>query len=131
LSANFKGLKAKEFENGIYNLQINSGLTDVQIRAVKKLEIAEPEISNAGSEFLNSLHTEVQKVIKQRGFLGKTYLETNFIPATSSEVERLFSRAKFIRTAHRTRLDLENFEALLYLFYNRKFWDKATVAKVL
>lgn len=108
---------------------MGADLNGMEGKEAKSLLLPPTPAEDTPAEFVSNVEKEVNKRKRMRSQSTKSYMDTTWIPATSSEVERLFSRAKLIRTAHRTKLDLENFESLLYLFYNRTFWSKETVAR--
>ncbi|EGZ30693.1 hypothetical protein PHYSODRAFT_476438 [Phytophthora sojae] len=49
------------------------------------------------------------------------------MPPTSNRYERLFSQAKLVITPQRASLLPENFEMLMFLRTNRRYWDVNTV----
>ena len=53
----------------------------------------------------------------------KTMMKLHWVPPTSNIVERLFSKAKNIRTPLRYRILPVNFEENLYLAVNKNYWD--------
>jgi len=52
----------------------------------------------------------------------KKYLPLSYIPACTTRVERLFSSAKFIAPQERGKMNPINFEMVVYLKTNRRFW---------
>lgn len=135
LSARSDCVKCQNFENGVISLQSGKDPDAVDIPFIKGLLIKAEAPNDTLEGFDDSFIKEVKKGLKRARSGGpdivKKYRKTDFIPATSSEVERLFSKAKFIRTSLRCKMDLENFECLLYLYYNQNYWNKDTVAKIL
>eukprot|EP00731_Ephydatia_muelleri_P015850 Em0009g274a len=59
------------------------------------------------------------------------YIELNYIPCTSVDVESLFSMAKYITTDHRARLLPVTLEMLVFLKHNRRFWTAAHIHEAL
>ncbi len=51
------------------------------------------------------------------------YVSLDFVLASTAEIERLWSLAKYILVQQRRRMSPKIFEALLFLKYNRRFWD--------
>jgi hypothetical protein len=51
------------------------------------------------------------------------YLDSDWVPATSNDCERLFSSAKLVYQDLRKSLTPRNLEILLFLKMNRKYWD--------
>ncbi|KAG2860707.1 hypothetical protein PC119_g7337 [Phytophthora cactorum] len=52
------------------------------------------------------------------------------IPPTSNLCERLFSQCKLVMTPHRASLLPMNFEMIVFLQTNRKFWDANTLMRL-
>ena len=61
------------------------------------------------------------------------YIDLNYIPCTSIDVESLFSMAKYmyITTDHRARLLPVTMEMLVFLKHNRHFWTAAHIHEAL
>ena len=55
----------------------------------------------------------------------------DWIPSTSCEVERLFSRAGHVLTCRRRSMDPTTMESLMFLEFNRRLWDPQLVAHAL
>lgn len=131
LSTGSSSIHDTNFENAIFSIQMGVDLTPNEAKGVSHL-VAAPAVAPTGENgTFATINSELCRLQNVRNAVGKRYIDTSFIPATSCEIERLFSRAKFIRNSLRARLDLENFESLLYLYYNKKFWDKDTLHKIL
>lgn len=56
------------------------------------------------------------------------YINCDFILASTAEVERLWSLAKYVLTDQRSRLEPVFFKSLLFLKENRGFWDQNLVS---
>ncbi|KAG2770394.1 hypothetical protein PC116_g14954 [Phytophthora cactorum] len=52
------------------------------------------------------------------------------IPPTSNLCERLSSQCKLVMTPHRASLLPMNFEMIVFLRANRKFWDANTLMRL-
>ncbi len=59
--------------------------------------------------------------------MTSSYHPVNHILPTSNIVERLFSRAKLIKTDHRKTMTAPHLDALLFLRCNRSKWNEKTV----
>lgn len=59
------------------------------------------------------------------------YMNSKFISATSSSVERCFSAARWILTCLRKRMSPILFEAILFLKLNRELWDLKLVSSAM
>ena len=57
----------------------------------------------------------------------KTMMKLHWVPPISNIVERLFSKAKNIRTPLRNRILPVNFEENLYLAVNKNYWHVETL----
>ena len=57
------------------------------------------------------------------------YHKLNYIGGSAVEVERLWSEAKFVLTAHRAKMSPIVFEALIFLKFNQQYWDIFTVQR--
>ncbi len=60
---------------------------------------------------------------------GSTYIDCRFILGSVSEIERMWSRAKYVLSDQRSRLTPELFEAILFLKLNSRFWNPLLVSK--
>ena len=54
----------------------------------------------------------------------------NWVSPTSNIVEKLFSKAKNVKSALRNRILLFHFEKNLYLAVNQKYWNIDTLSSV-
>ncbi|KAG2765428.1 hypothetical protein PC116_g21837 [Phytophthora cactorum] len=52
-----------------------------------------------------------------------------WVPPTSNDVERLFSRAGIVYSRLRRSLNPMTLETILFLQYNRGMWDASAVAQ--
>ena len=57
------------------------------------------------------------------------YVNLKFILASAAEVERIWSMAKYILVQQRKGMSPKLFECLIFLKYNRQFWNKRKVAE--
>ena len=57
------------------------------------------------------------------------YHNLDYIGGSAAEVERLWSEAKFVLTAHRAKISPIVFEALIFLKFNQQYWDIFTVKR--
>jgi hypothetical protein len=57
--------------------------------------------------------------------------DVHHILPTSNVVERLFSRAKLIKTDHRKTMTAAHLDAVLFLRYNRGRWNEQTIQGLL
>ena len=59
------------------------------------------------------------------------YIKLGWIPCTTCEVERLFSKCRHIFSEFRKGLNPETMEIILYLRMNRAYWDIGTVGEAI
>lgn len=110
-------IKYPDFENALVKLQ-NGNFCDLTIEEkynVKWLEVVALETKNEVEDYASC-------IIKKRKF-SETYMDSNWIPPTSVEVERLFSSAKNILTEKRKALKCKNVEMIMCLKANRHLVD--------
>jgi hypothetical protein len=58
------------------------------------------------------------------------YMDVGFIPPTSNECERFFSRVKLVYTDLRKSMDRSTLETLMFLNVNREMWDVYAIETV-
>ncbi|KAL0212103.1 hypothetical protein RCL1_005729 [Eukaryota sp. TZLM3-RCL] len=80
--------------------------------------------------FNNSLNSRIELALQDACSKNSNYYCLEFIPSSSNEAERLFSRARMIMES-RPALSNENLSLQLVLFYNRDLWTVETVRKAL
>ena len=56
------------------------------------------------------------------------YVNLDFVLGSAAEVERLWSMAKYVLSNQRKSMSPLLLECLMYLKFNRKFWDASMVA---
>ena len=57
------------------------------------------------------------------------YHNIDYIGGSATEVDRLWSEAKFVLTAHRAKMSPIDFEDLMFLKFNQQYWDIFTVQR--
>jgi|TARA_B100002003_G_C14069055_1_gene514337 hypothetical protein len=137
-----KIIKFPDFENGVVKIleKKESKLTVAEDAAVYMLlkpvteadkdgndDTDETEVISTAQAVLNKckrMRSE-EKVDETTG----AYINPKFICPTSNIVERLFSRCKLTLTSLRTRLSPEHLESIIYLLYNRTYWNALTVSQ--
>jgi hypothetical protein len=67
---------------------------------------------------------------KKRKLHTSKYPDLKYIAATSNIVERLFSSARLVLTDYRKSMTPYSFECVMFLKFNRKYWDLALVGKL-
>lgn len=74
---------------------------------------------------------DAERGVKKSRTDGSKYIDLDWIPPSSCEIERLFSQAKLIHTDHRRRMLPCNLEIVLFLKMNRHRWNAWTVQQVM
>jgi hypothetical protein len=67
---------------------------------------------------------------KRRKIVSCPYVNVSQIPPTSNIVERLFSSARLVLTDYRKSMTPYTFECVMFLKFNRNYWDNVLVSKI-
>jgi hypothetical protein len=67
---------------------------------------------------------------KKRKIVSCPYINVSQIPPTSNIVERLFSAARLVLTDYRKSMTPYTFECVMFLKFNRNYWDNVLVSKM-
>lgn len=67
---------------------------------------------------------------KKRKIVSCPYINVSQIPPTSNIVERLFSSARLVLTDYRKSMTPYTFECVMFLKFNRSYWDNVLVSKI-
>ena len=67
---------------------------------------------------------------KRRKIVSCPYANVSQIPPTSNIVERLFSSARLVLTDYRKSMTPYTFECVMFLKFNRNYWDNVLVSKI-
>jgi len=121
------------FEDGIIKIMKGDEdeLTAEEAQAVSAFLLNGPEDEGL-EEDVNSSENFIEAVklrIARKKSRKTRYMNLAWIPATTCEVERLFSVCKHIYSEFRKAMTPETMEILLYLRVNRQYWSILTVAK--
>lgn len=120
-------VKDHDFENAIVKLcEGNTALTQSEANAVVKFRVHDNDVATAQSMKPQEMF---DKDLKRRKI--STYVNVKWIPPTTNDVERLFSRAKLVRVHLRCSLTPDHLDSILLLTINRSWWSVRTVAKAL
>ena len=123
-------VQCKDFENGIVKLQSDaeSFLTPSEKDAVRKyLKSEDPEAVTAPAEVSSFAVDALTTDLKRRRGEKSKYRSTLHVSATSNVCERLFSAARLILNHLRCNMDPASCELLLFLKFNRQFWDNPRI----
>jgi len=63
--------------------------------------------------------------------ISSRYRRFDHVSVTSNVVERLFSRAKIIMNPYRKHMDPFHLELLLFLRYNKEYWDAEDIERLM
>ena len=123
-------VQCKDFENGIVKLQSDaeSFLTPSEKDAVRKyLKSEDPEAVTAPAEVSSFAVDALTTDLKRRRCEKSKYRSTLHVSATLNVCERLFSAARLILNHLRSNMDPASCELLLFLKFNRQFWDNPRI----
>lgn len=131
LSADADIVSHKPFEKAVIKIidGRENDLDDEESDSVQALKLDVIESNDSGTH--TSKMSYFQRIQSKRRRLSEaktSYMDVNFIPATSCTVERLFSLARWVLTVLRKRMSPILFEAILFLKINRRLWDIKSVA---
>ena len=124
---------SREFENGIVKV-LEEEWEDLTM--TEKLLLHPFEVQNMPDGIqaispmkLTTLATAALKT-KKRKLLLSPYIDLGHIPPTSNIVERIFSTARLILTDYRKSMSPYTFECVMFLKFNREYWDCCSVSKL-
>lgn len=127
--------KSKDFLNGILKVMTHQEdkLTPLEKCYLLKFEKPIPDAqvvkqkNNAPDKFEMAILRLKNPSVNAE---ATVYYDLSFIPATSCEVERLFSLSGHILTYDRSRMTPAEFEELVFLKSNPKYWDISSVSRI-
>ena len=131
LSPDSQIVKFPSFENAIVKvLDGKAGtLLPAEARAIIKfMKSPEPAPSATATAAVSFAD---QALIEDEDLVESQYIPLGWIPATSNEVERLFSRAGLVFSKMRRSTSSTTLEAIMMLQYNRSMWDEQLVARAI
>lgn len=128
----------KNFENAIVKIieGKETALTEPEKYIMQPFLLPDSAITNCNENVNDSSNaaedyaTEIIRAAKrQRTTIH--YQNLNYIPGTSNSVERLFSIARHTIGLSRHSLASETLETLLFLKFNKNYWDISTIANMI
>ena len=135
-SDHLKKVWSADFENAIIKVQTGAEgtLTGDEAKTISmflKSELlpAFAPVAGAASSLTKSVVAEV--ALKKARPDASRYINLDWIPPSSCEIERLFSQAKLIHTDHRRSILPCNLEIVLFLKMNSHRWDAMSVQRVM
>lgn len=141
LSEDSKIVQSPEFEKALLSLSKGNELSGDEKRVLSKMMITGSAVPSISSNSSTSASTSGQprryaimdKAISKRRKLEPQMLseDVDIISPTSNVCERLFSRAKYIRTDNRRAMLPVTMEMILFLRLNRDFWSIIDVQNAL
>ncbi len=96
-----------------------------------KYDEDDDEDSYAKKILNNNKKPRYLKQVITNGMIDREYYDLHWIPATTCEVERLFSLCRHIYSEFRQAMTSETMEILLYLRENRSYWDIHSIGRCL
>ena len=118
------------FETGIVKViddEVDQ-LSDEERNAMSCFHQINPSNGNASEDGLSLVQRALKN--KRRKVISGEYSCLTFVPPTSNAVERLFSNARLVLTDYRKSMTPYTFECVMFLKFNREYWDLDLVAKI-
>jgi hypothetical protein len=92
-------------------------------------EVNEPSIHEGPkSAYIGEIHKKRKERAEER--YGE-YHKADFILGSAAEIERVWSSAEKILTPARFSIHPIQLEAILFLKYNKKYWNKSTIVQAI
>jgi hypothetical protein len=121
------------FESGLVKLQDDhwEDLSPEQVLLMRPflLENAESDLQIISPTKPTTIAAAALKT-KKRKIVACPYVDVSHIPPTSNLVERLFSSARLVLTDYRKSMTPYTFECVMFLKFNRHYWENVLVSKL-
>ncbi|KAE9285139.1 hypothetical protein PR003_g26668 [Phytophthora rubi] len=119
-------VKAPDFESGIVKVITgkDNKLSSAEERALGRFRRWSTGNDDEEEENLSF----AERLLRVKGRKQSKFIDLRWIPPTSNDVERLFSKAGLVLTDRRQSLHPTTLETLVMLEYNRSLWDAELVA---
>ncbi|ETI34443.1 hypothetical protein F443_19096 [Phytophthora nicotianae P1569] len=126
-------VKFPDFENGIVKLMAGkeNTLTRGERAAVVKLQQTTDTVATNLQEEGGDGHQSFAEVALSQEEVTSSREDLKWIPPTSIDVERLFSRAGIVFSRLHRSLNPMTLETILFLQFNRSLWDASAVAEAI
>ncbi|ETK79678.1 hypothetical protein L915_14486, partial [Phytophthora nicotianae] len=126
-------VKFPDFENGVVKLMAGkeNTLTRGERAAVVKLLHTSETVATELQEEGEDAHQSFAEVALSQEEVTSSRENLKWIPPTSNDVERLFSRAGIVFSRLRRSLNPMTLETILFLQFNRSLWDASAVAEAI
>jgi len=130
-------VKYPDFENGVVKIlqhkenELSVAESDAVGKLLKPVVHEVEAIPNVVEmDDPDDIEATLKNVKRRRDNMStaSSYINLEFICPTSNIVERLFSRCKLTLTSLRASMKPDNLESVLFLLYNKQWWDMKTVA---
>ena len=120
-----------DFENGLVKLQdeLWEELVPEEEFLMLPFLLENSDVQLISPEKPSSLAAAALKT-KKRKIVTCPYINVSQIPPTSNIVERLFSSARLVLTDYRKSMTPYTFECVMFLKFNRNYWDNVLVSKI-
>ncbi|KAE8891566.1 hypothetical protein PF005_g10966 [Phytophthora fragariae] len=114
------------------HVKIQRGLTLTAAERTACAEFRVPDAKDGAEDQGDEPSTSfVAQAFKRRKTAKRSaYVDVGYVPSTSNECERLFSRAELIFSDLRKSMDRVTLETLVFLHCNRSLWNVYTVDEV-
>jgi hypothetical protein len=124
-------LHSPDFENGLVKLQdeLWGDLTTQEELLMRPFLLENADVQLISPTKPSSLAAAALKT-KKRKIISCPYINVSQIPPTSNIVERLFSSARLVLTDYRKSMTPYTFECVMFLKFNRSYWDNVLVSKI-
>lgn len=122
-------VKSPDFENGIVKVLFGE---EAKLTAKEEAALARLRVTESDREEPEERLSFAERLLKGGVRTKKSkYIDLAWIPATSNEVERLFSRAGLVLSERRRSMHPMTLEILMFLEYNDRLWNANTVAEAM
>lgn len=132
LEANAKIVHSPAFESGIVKV-LDEELDQLSEKERNSISCFTEVTNNSNNNLaMDDNLSLVQRALKnkKRKVIYNEYSSLNYVPPTSNIVERLFSNARLILTDYRKSMSPYTLECVMFLKFNRNYWDLDLVAKI-
>ena len=117
--------KFVDFENAVVGTILNEQLTEAQNQTLTRFR------DNGIVEVSNTSSSNADTIISSNKRRKTGNVNLSWIPSTSNNAERLFSKAKRVMGDHRQKLNPVNFESQIFLIANKKYWSVCDVQSII
>lgn len=117
-------------ESGLVKIQRGQSLTPPERAACAAFRVTSSPDEDQAEESPEGPSFAAQALKRLKTTKRSAYVDVGYVPPTSNECKRLFSRAKLIFSDVRKSMDRVTLETLVFLHCNRSLWSVYTVEEV-